>query len=528
MSPKTSSLEALPAEIITHILAFLPAVSLAALSRTSHLLRSHAHNDLLWMQFVRDNIPNSIQVNSPSPAMSWRELYIAHHPYWFLVRHKIWFGDVPNTGTIILVRYNPDEGCIEGFRLIAEHGAHTFDLWQHNPNVIIHTFNPKVSLWLQDPVIKFDYNNDLPGNRLQKEVTMNTGSAHGICSTLSLCQPIPKQLQDTSMALWPPSIIPSVQRVRNESPSRFRDAAHRPRSLDGMSQSTFRIRKWAQFANIMQQLGAVRMGEDVVTYSTLLPESFNATKERPWQGIWVGDYSGHGCEFLLVMQREVVSNTTMSRQSSTGSLPSGMSIRQATTGSLTPGTSIRQSTTGSLTPGTSMEEMEAEAQDDRESGFNQVSALQSYNDVAEGGMVSLTETSGGTVEDPAVDSNVTEAEGSTAQIPRTGNEESAQNTPTGNWEYGRLEAIKLTGDINVPRGQYTWIAEDIGPKGLIRIGNEQMFAGARMVKSWGRIAGRGFRHDRFIPSQLILISHDTLAQYWEVSLMCVRSLLCVN
>jgi len=51
---------------------------------------------------------------------------------------------------------------------------------------------------------------------------------------------------------------------------------------------------------------------------------------------------------------------------------------------------------------------------------------------------------------------------------------------------------------------------------LIRVADEQMFAGARMIKSWGRIAGRGFRHDRFIPSQLIMISHDTLAQYWEV------------
>ena len=515
MIPKTSNLEALPAEIITHILAFLPAISLAALSRTSHLLRSHAHNDLLWMQFVRDNIPNSDQVNSPSPAMNWRELYVAHHPYWFLVRHKIWFGDVPNTGTIILVRYNPDEGCIEGFRLIAEHGAHTFDLWQHNPNVIIHTFNPKVSLWLQDPVIKFDFNHDLPGNRLQKEVTMNTGSTHGICSTLSLCKPIPKQLQHPSMAMWPPSIIPSVQRVRTESPSRFRDAAQRPQSLNSMSKSTFRIRKWVQFANIMQQLGAVRMGEDVVTYSTLLPESCNATKERPWQGIWVGDYSGHGCEFLLVMQREVVSNTTLSRQSSTNSLPPGMSIRQ--------------SSTGSLSPSLSREEREAEAQDDRESGFNQVSELQSYNDAAEGGMGRLSETNGETVENPAGDSNAPEAEGSNDNVTQTtSNDKSAQNTPTGNWEYGRLEAIKLTGDINVPRGQYTWIAEDIGPKGLIRIGNEQMFAGARMVKSWGRIAGRGFRHDRFIPSQLILISHDTLAQYWEVSILCLRSFLCIS
>ena len=345
-------------------------------------------------------------------------------------------------------------------------------------------------------MIKFDYNNDFPDNRLQKEVTMNTGSAHGVCSMISLCQPIPKQLQDPSMALWPPSIIPSVQRVRNESPSRFRNAAHRPRSLDGMSDSTFRIRKWVHFANIMQQLGAVRMGEDVVTYSTLLSESCNATKERPWQGIWVGDYSGHGCEFLLVMQREVVSNTTMSRQSSTGSLPSGMSI----------------------------EEMEAEAQDDRESGFNQVSELPLYNGAAEASLVMSNETSGETVEKSAVDSNVPDAGGSSAKITQaTSNDRSAQSKPPDNWEYGRLEAIKLTGDINVPRGQYTWIAEDIGPKGLIRIGNEQMFAGARMVKSWGRIAGRNFRHDRFIPSQLILISHDTLAQYWEVSITCLRS-----
>ena len=344
-------------------------------------------------------------------------------------------------------------------------------------------------------MINFDYIDDIPGNRLQKEVTMNTGSAHSICSMISLCQPIPKHLQDPSMALWPPSIIPSAQRVRNESPSRFRNSAHRPRSLSGMSDSTFRIRKWVQFANIMQQLGAVRMGEDVVTYSTLLSESYIATKERPWQGIWVGDYSGHGCEFLLVMQREVVSNTTMSRQSSTGSLPPGMSI----------------------------EEMEAEAQDDRESGFNQVSELQSSIDEVEGDRYSSTETSGGSVEESVVDSEVPEAGGPSAKTTQTpSNDERAQSTPTGNWEYGRLEAVKLTGDINVPRGQYTWIAEDIGPKGLIRIGNEQMFAGARMVKSWGRIAGRGFRHDRFIPSQLILISHDTLAQYWEVSIACLR------
>ena len=488
-----SNFEALPAEIITHILAFLPAVDLVGLSRTSHLLRSHAHNDLLWMQFVRDTLPNSNEVPSPSPAKTWRDLYIAHHPYWFLVRHKIWFADLPNTGTIILARYNHRLGCIEAFRLVAEHGAHKFDVWQHNPDVIIHTFNPKVHLHLEDAVIKLDYVETIPGNRLQNEVKMPTNSAHGVCSMISLCQPIPKHLQDPSMALWPPSIIPSVQRVRNESQNKFRDEAHRPRTLDLMSDRTFRIRKWVEFSNLMQPLSSIRMGEDVMTYSTLLEESYVPTKEKPYQGIWVGDYSGHGCEFLLVLQREVSPNMTMSRQSSTGSLPPGMSI----------------------------EEMEAEAQDDSEAGFHHMSQEEMMQQTYEADAQAISEVvgviEGEVTQSSAIDVDETKLLVKPANSMQSeSNALSAQGSSRDNWQFGRLEAIKLTGDINVPRGQYTWIAEDIGPKGLLRVGNEQMFSGARMVKSWGRIAGRGFRHDRFIPSQLIMISHDALAQYWEV------------
>lgn len=42
-----------------------------------------------------------------------------------------------------------------------------------------------------------------------------------------------------------------------------------------------------------------------------------------------------------------------------------------------------------------------------------------------------------------------------------------------------------------------------------------MFKGARIVKSVGHIAARGFREDTYMTSQLILVSHDRLAQYWE-------------
>jgi hypothetical protein len=62
---------------------------------------------------------------------------------------------------------------------------------------------------------------------------------------------------------------------------------------------------------------------------------------------------------------------------------------------------------------------------------------------------------------------------------------------------GRIEAVKLTGDPNIPRGEYTFIAPDIGPNGLLRIASEELFKGARIVKSVGHIAARGFRDGKF-------------------------------
>lgn len=489
MSPRTSNLEALPAEIISHILAFLPPASLASLSRTCGLLRSHALNDLLWMPFVRNNVPGSGALESPSPTKSWREVYIANHPYWFLVHNKIWFADVPNNGLLILARYNSQNGCIEAFRLLAEHGAHTYETWAHNREVIIHTFNPRVRLWLDDPVIKLGFNTGIHynDNRLQKEVAMQTGTTHGICSMISLCRSIPKALQTTAMALWPPANIPAKDRVRNESATKFRTEEHRPQTLDLMSDRTFRIRKWLEFSNLIQPLHAVRMAEEVMTFSTLLEESYMPTKEKPWQGIWVGDYSGHGCEFLLVLQRDVESPMALSRTPSTGSLPQGMAMAMA----------------------------------DADMGLQDPDRVRRSAEAIESQILvpsdHIVETGGPSTRQPMEDFGNgfdKEAQGTTTtqddSLAHPDAQASAAEGPS-----GRLEAIKLTGDINVPRGEYTWIAEDIGPNGLIRVAKEQMFDGARTVRSWGHIAGRGYRDDRFISSQLIMISHDSLAQYWE-------------
>ena len=384
-----SYLQALPAEILHHIFIYLDPQSLVSLSRTSELLRKHSQNDLLWARVVRENVPGPVE--SPAPCLSWKDLYIGHHPYWFLSRQKIWFSDKSHTGStmtgnIIIALYDPRRGCIEAYRLVAEHGPHEIHGWDYNPQVIIHTFNPKVQLWRDDPVVKLHVNGSSRPGVSQMEIPMHTGVAQGIRSAISLCQIIPDQLQDESMALWPPAIFPAPHRVRNESPTMFRGDSSKPQTMDQASDSAFRIRKWVEFRGMGSRLG-VRVGEDVMTFSTLPPESYTPTKEKPWQGIWVGDYAGHGCEFLVVLQKNV-----------------------------------------------------------------QTQASDSISDDAH--------------DDAPEDASCT----------------------------GRLEAIKLTGDPNVPRGEYTWIAEDIGPRGLIRIADEEIFKGARVVKSRGNTANREYRN----------------------------------
>ena len=374
------------------------------------------------------------------------------------------------TGTIIVARYDPRRGCIEGYRLVAEYGEHTFESWSWNPDVIIHTFDPHVRLWLDDPVVKLDMG--LPrGNRLREETVMRTGSEHGLSSALLLCQAMPESLQHRSIGLWPPAIFPARHRVRCESSSMFRDDEHKPRTLEEASDQTFRIRRWLDFGRDTS-LG-VRVGEDVMTFSTLPAESYTATEQKPWQGIWVGDYSGHGCEFLVVLQRDID--------------PSVKPISPTTWTMDSP----------EVSDVSSDRDLEYEFQHDQDS------AEASQSQAEESGI--------------AVD------------LTASMNFPGAEDDPTCR---GRLEAIKLTGDPNVPRGEFTWIAEDIGPKGLVRVAHEQMFKGARVVRSLGHCAARGFRNgmargstitnstadnstDRYVASQLIMVSRDTLAQYWE-------------
>lgn len=410
---KPSLFNALPAEIIYEILSFLPPLSLVSLTRTSKFLRAHAIADALWAKFVRENVPyqQSLQCY---PAESWKDLYVSLHPYWFLSRNKLWFSDKAYsgssmTGSLVLVRYDSRRGCIEGLRMLAKQGIHSFESWEWNPEVIIHTFNPEVSLLVDDPIVKIDRGMYAGHNSAREEILMSTGYTRGVRSMISLCQGLTPNEQDNAMTLWPPRIIPAKERVRNQSRHLFRGEG--PSSLLNASENAFRIRKWVEFGGMGAPLG-VHIGEDVMTFSTVPEEYYTTTKEKPWQGIWVGDYSGHGCEFLLLLQSAV--DKSLERPKSSIESPSQHHL-----------------------DGPDLQ-----------------------------GRRSLPVKKG--------------EDGSYA---------------------GRLEAIKLTGDPNVPRGEYTWVAEDIGSEGLLRTAGEKMFKGARVVKSLGHCAAGGFREGKHLCSE---------------------------
>ena len=142
----------------------------------------------------------------------------------------------------------------------------------------------------------------------------------------------------------------------------------------------------------------VHMGEEVSTYSTLDPKLYTPTEEKPYRGIWVGDYSGHGCEFLLMHQP------------------------------------------------------------DDEVPFDESKIVQAYDETWDEFQLRKKEE----------------------KIYR-----------------GSLQAIKLTGDPNIPRGEFTFVADDIGKDGFVRVADEKRFEGARVVKSRGHIAARMFTDGRF-------------------------------
>lgn len=435
-SATLTPLFSLPSELIHGILTYLSAYDLLAVSASCWTLRKHALVEGHWHRLVQMNIPG-VWLTSPSPCASFRELYAKHDRVWFLPKYKIWFCDRDLMGRLIVVRYDPRRGCIEGYQLLAVSSGNSFEHWPADDKVVIHGFEPKINLHLDKAILQFHVQEEeaneafksRPGaNRFADEMPMALDERmRGMYSNFQLTRPLTSADADERLAgdypydrVWPPPAIPArhhVSGARSGQGLVSLNQDDKPRSRSQTSDQTFRIRQWMELAgspvppHYMRPQGvpgmptvesmldndapvSVHIGEETVTYSTLDPVLYTPTPNKPWRGIWVGDYGGHGCEFLLINQPDDPPAT------------------------------------------------------DEELGL-------SRNDY---------ET----------------------------DKEWAERQHLGRVHRGRLEAIKLTGDPNIPRGEYTFVVEDLGVNGCVGIATDTVFAGARVVKSKGHIAGTGF------------------------------------
>ncbi|CAM1508535.1 Fc.00g053830.m01.CDS01 [Cosmosporella sp. VM-42] len=457
----------LPPELVDTILSHVSPYDLVALSSTCRELRKHALSNVHWYDHVQQNIPG-ITLTTPAPCSSYHELYAAHDRLWFLPKYKLWFCDRDLMGKLIIVRYDPRRGCIEGYQLLAERRGTTHELWEADSHVVIHGFEPRVKLHLDKPVLQFrvqksdaqrQFSEREGANWYADELPMELDDRlEAVFSNFLLTRPLDSDVADEKLAagypygkVWPPRAIPArhhVSAVRSIVDLPELDPEDHPRRRSEVSDQAFRVRQWMEMAGSpgaprlvrgrpwditaaavmpvltgIQPMGAiagtmsgVHIGEELITYSTIDPVFYTPTTLKPWRGIWVGDYSGHGCEFLLINQPDDPPATD-----------------------------------------------------------------------AELGLVR----------------NETETD-----------EQWESRRSNGHVYRGRLEAIKLTGDPNVPRGEYTFIAEDLGPCGYVADATHPPFAGARVVRSKGHVADTGFVDDRYMECELLLLSHNRLAQYW--------------
>ncbi|RMX71646.1 hypothetical protein D0869_15423 [Hortaea werneckii] len=261
------------------------------------------------------------------------------------------------------------------------------------------------------------------------------------------------------------------------------------------------------------------MPEDITTYATLPPESYMPRPGKEWQGIWCGDYSGHGCEFLLITQPD---------DEDARPLPEGMDWLRGWFGEAAENGRQRRESGGSDSEGSWVSARESPSQEDGDGASHSSRPTgrglwnEDPRDVATRQIAELAHRAEAeaTAEERAaallfaqgllqthdVLDGFTEGEAS----PSASSSSSAQAIPSSSRDVearpdeftdhkdapsGRLEAIKLTGDPNIPRCEYTFIAPDIGHKGFVRVCDEQLFKGARVVRSAGHIAGRGFISD---------------------------------
>lgn len=510
----STSLPDLPSELIDHILCYLSPVDLASVCLVNSVLHFHAMADHLWQNIVQSNVPG-VKLTTSYPCASFRELYIAHDPHWFLTKYKIWFSDRDLTGKLIIAGYDQRRGVIEGYQLLANSTTSDTET-NHSPSLMtdtdveIHDFEPEVKLHLDKPVLQMRANSLENMIRATARQSSSTSTPNSFSSMTSWV---------ASKGTEDPAISSSATRATSPIPHRF--AAETPMPMDGQNETIFNTFMLARgFPD-----SSIDEGRRLpFPYNTVWPPPAFPASERVSSAHHMRDGMDLMAPEERPSRRSEISEKSFRIRSWMEMRPAGLRgvsmgwLGQTLLGGNNSDWSLVDSGTGlfgqasrpwptsfypssrthigeQVTTYSTLEpELYTPTPDQPWKGIW-------VGDYSAHGceFLLIKQTHPGDFDEAAFESTRTEEE----------TEEEFQQRKADARRYrGRLEAIKLTGDPNVPRGECTFAADDLGPDGYVTTVEEQPFKGARVVHSKGHIARTGFTNGEFRTQYHVGVSPD--------------------
>ena len=476
----------MPAELIDAALSYLAPSDLIHAAATCRILYTHATDDRLWQAHVQDNVPGQT-ITSSYPCASFRDLFRAHHPRWFLPKYKIWYSDTGLPGRMVVTRYDQRRGCIEGYQLVAHNTDNSFQAWDADNSVGILAFNPVVNLHLDSPVLRLPATSlhDIYGDEIsvsvfqpqgsgadtngeQSEVGSSNLGSHGqpsfqseIRMRVNLMNRLqssfvharclsPEDLAERSSPnfpyrhVWPPPTIPSAQHVLGAGLARA--TSLRPEDIatsrHEVNDRAFRIYKWIQIHDF----------DDSAVYPLVQPRGRSSSVPRGPVRLHVED--------LNAARTLLMSTERPARQLAIGEEVSTYATLDPALYTPTPYKPFRGIWVGHY-------------------GAHGCEFLWVHQP------------------DDNPDHPPFDPDTAVPRLEGESDEAHAARKRDAAVYRGRLEAVKLTGDVNVPRGEYSFVAEDLGSAGFVGVAEHAPFEGVRTVRCRGHIAENGFQNGEY-------------------------------
>ncbi|GAO49292.1 hypothetical protein G7K_3444-t2 [Saitoella complicata NRRL Y-17804] len=308
-----SYLLALPPELLLRIMSLADVSDLISLSQVNRTLFGLITTDTIWKRHCAPH-------TSPAPYSSFFDMYthLLHREGWL---QGVWIGDRQFYGSLLVGRYNPFTGRVELYEVRATRASGStgdesqFLVWdavedQVDDTDLVSHFHPHLGLRPAPLLVRHGH---MPPIADQTPPwTMIATEAHAV-------RVYP--LNDDAVAglperqVWPSSHIPAVDRTLTMM---SRNASIRHPGIGEepfISKDLFKFFRGEDRSTLnyitIGMLRVVVNGRDVYeSFGRLHPELMRRTKEKPLQGLWVGDYSAHGPEYLL-LNYEVMENNTV-------------------------------------------------------------------------------------------------------------------------------------------------------------------------------------------------------------------------